>query len=121
MAPRLIPYDFVGTVENLNHDLSLVLGQIFGEWTPVSDYTPHRTDATAKIQAYYSPAEIKLVQRIYAEDFASLGYDLDPARLERVKQSAPSDASALKAGADRAGWSRRSVRRSNWDTAATAA
>lgn len=97
VAPRLIPYDFIGTVENLNHDLRLVLGRIFGESTPVSDYAPHRTDATAKIQAYYGPAEIKLVQRIYQEDFASLGYDLDPARLERVEQPAPPDASALKA------------------------
>ena len=95
LAPALIPYDFVGTVENLNHDLSLVLTRIFGELTPVSHFAPHRTDATSKIQTYYGPAEVKLVQLIYQEDFASLGYDVDPSRLERVRQPNPPDASVI--------------------------
>ena len=121
MAPALIPYDFVGTVENLNHDLSLVLTRIFGELTPVSHYAPHRTDATSKIQAYYGPAEVELVQHIYQEDFASLGYDLDLARLERVRQPDPPDASVIKAWGQAARLvEEKRVRRGNRRTAAAA-
>ena len=99
VVPSLVPYDFVGAVENLNHDLSLVLARIFGSTLTISDFAPHRTDATGKARAYYGPAEVDLVRRIYAEDFASLGYDTDPARLERLREPSPAGAEPSPAGA----------------------
>ena len=91
VEPALIPYDFIGTVETFDRDLGMVLERIFGRSGLVSAYAPHRTDAYSKLAQHYGPVEVDLVRTIYAQDFALLDYDTDPAKLERRHGQRPSD------------------------------
>ncbi len=84
LVPSLIPYDFIGSLENFDADLAYVLGRIFPDRAvPIRDYKPHQTGSASKLAQYYGPEEVRLVREIYGRDFVELGYDLDlasPAR-----------------------------------------
>ena len=45
---------------------------------------------------HYGPKEIALVQEIYEEDFASLGYRMDPERQERVATTPRPDPAMIR-------------------------
>ena len=97
VAPKLIPYDFIGAMENLAEDLPYALGQIFRDGLAQHDCVGHQTGASSKLREYYGPTEIELVQRIYEEDFSSLGYGMDPTVLQRAAETARPEAYPLLA------------------------
>lgn len=71
-----IHYDFIGRFENLDADFRHVLTQI---GIPQQDLflesiTHHATNASSKLNEYFGPAEIAMVQRTYAADFLRFGY-----------------------------------------------
>jgi hypothetical protein len=78
LAPTLVPYDFIGGVENLQADLTHILVRIFGAEVPIQDFMPHRTNSSRRMAEHYGPDEIRLVREIYAADFVHLGYSPDP-------------------------------------------
>ena len=84
LAPTIVPYDFIGGVENLQADLAHILRRIFGEEVPIRDFMPHRTNSSRRMAEHYGPEEIRLVQTIYAADFAHLGYSRDPSTTART-------------------------------------
>ena len=84
VAPRIVPYDFIGTMESFERDLPHILPSIFHVEVPLSVHRPHRTDAIERM-AEYTPEATALVRRIYESDFAELGYSTDPDRLERQR------------------------------------
>ena len=82
LAPSVVPYDFIGSLENFESDLRHILQQIFPDReVPIKNYKPHHTGSTDKLTQYYGKEELRLAQSIYARDFAELGYDLDLAAL----------------------------------------
>jgi hypothetical protein len=97
VAPKLIPYDFIGAMENLAEDLPYALGRIFRDGLAQHDCVGHRTGASSKLREYYGPTEIELVQRIYEEDFSSLGYGMDPTASQRVAETARPESDPLLA------------------------
>ena len=84
LVPSLIPYDFIGSMENFEADLGYILGRIFPDRTvPIENYKPHQTGAASRLAEFYGARELRLVREIYGRDFLELGYDLDlgnPAR-----------------------------------------
>lgn len=97
VAPKLIPYDFIGSMESFADDLRDALIHIFGNDTQVHTVAGHRTDAGTKLREYYGPAEVALVQQIYEEDFRTLGYSTDPSNELRSAEVARPDPSLLRA------------------------
>ena len=88
LAPSVVPYDFMGSMENFEADLSYILRRIFpGRDVPIRDFKPHRTGSIDLLAQYYGPEELRLTLTIYARDFTELGYDFDIANIGR--QSAP--------------------------------
>jgi hypothetical protein len=84
VAPSLVPYDFVGAMETFDQDMGLVLARIFEDGPAVQDYAPHQTGSSKKLSQHYGARELALVQQIYEADFTSLGYSMNPERLERI-------------------------------------
>ena len=70
----LIPFDFVGTLENFGPDLQEVMRRIFGADMTVEDFAPHRTGAADQLQSYITPEAQKLIVQLYQADFANFGY-----------------------------------------------
>jgi hypothetical protein len=96
VAPKLVPYEFIGSVETFDPDMRIVLRRIFGDGPALQSYAPHQTGSSSKLAEHYGPKEVDLVQRIYEEDFASLGYSMDPARQERVVQPPRTDPAIIR-------------------------
>ncbi len=96
VAPKLVPYDFIGAVETFDHDMQHVLERIFGQGPALQSYAPHHTGSSKKLATHYGPKEIALVQEIYEEDFASLGYSMDPERQERVATTPRPDPTMIR-------------------------
>lgn len=71
----LIPYDFVGSFENLAEDLAWVAQRIWqvGE-IDLGFQSPSRTNAADRLRDSYTSREIALVNSIYAADFETFGY-----------------------------------------------
>ncbi len=69
--------DFVGRVENLEHDLTTVTERLFGTTALelIGQREHNRQNANDKLDQYYTPALRKRVFRLYREDFEQLGYD----------------------------------------------
>jgi Sulfotransferase family len=84
LAPTIVPYDFIGGVESLQADLAHILQRIFGADVPIREFMPHRTNSSRRVAEHYGAEEIRLVRRIYAADFAQLGYSQDPAITART-------------------------------------
>jgi len=78
VAPKLVPYDLIGSMESFADDLRRAITRIFGQDARLHTVAGHRTEAGARLREYYGPAELALVQQIYEEDFRSLGYSMDP-------------------------------------------
>jgi hypothetical protein len=74
----LVPFDFVGTLENLGADMQTIMRRIFGENVTVEDFAPHRTGAADQLSSYVTAKERKLIERIYEADFANFGYSTSP-------------------------------------------
>ena len=80
LAPAVVPYNFIGSLENFEADLRHILRRIFPDHEmPIKDFKPHHTGAADQLSHYYGQEELRLTQSIYARDFAELGYDLDVA------------------------------------------
>lgn len=97
LAPTLVPYDFIGGVENLQADLTHILQRIFGAEVPIQDFMPHRTNSARRMAEHYGPDEIRLVQEIYAADFAHLGYSPDPSVTARTPPARRAEPGPIKA------------------------
>jgi len=73
----LARYDMIGRVERLDRDLPAILARAFG--TPVAEVGRYddrpRTDASRKIDTMLTPEARAILARLYAEDFATFGYD----------------------------------------------
>ncbi|WP_285164740.1 sulfotransferase family protein [Shewanella goraebulensis] len=79
-----VDYTFIGKLENLVKDAPTLLQNIgcdidFPSQKKVS-FAP--TNATSKIEKYYTEQEFKLVSALYLPDFKSFGYDLITDALE---------------------------------------
>src|SRR3954451_7139220 len=96
LMPGLIPYDFIGGLENFEADLGLVLRRISGQNLEIATHAPHRTDAAGLLADHYGRQELELVRRIYQDDFALLGYCLDPSRQTRVDAPARADPGPIR-------------------------
>lgn len=75
----LIPveeFDFIGKFENLNTDLSTIIGKIKGETTEQGFVRagPSSTSASDKVLKYYDDECVQLMQELFAQDFELLGY-----------------------------------------------
>lgn len=70
-------FDFVGRVEQIDTDLPEVMGRIFGA-EAVKDmvFAGTRTDASHRLDEAYGDEESEIVTRLFACDFAELGYPL---------------------------------------------
>jgi len=49
LAPRIIPYDFIGSLEHFDEDMRYVLDRIFGKDVAVATNRPHRTDSSERL------------------------------------------------------------------------
>lgn len=70
----VVPFDYVGTLENLASDLREVMRRIFGTAISVEDFAPHRTGAADQLASYVTPEAQKLIAKLYEADFANFGY-----------------------------------------------
>jgi tetratricopeptide (TPR) repeat protein len=71
--------DYIGKVENYDHDISHVFARIFGDPEAVEgQWMPHATNAQKKLREFYGPVETRLVLAKYAEDFRAFNYPTDP-------------------------------------------
>lgn len=73
-----VAYDAIFYLENLA-PLQQALRRAFGDFE-IETYAPHSRSARQKLQEFYTPRAAEIVQRLYAGDFARLGYSTDLAR-----------------------------------------
>jgi len=73
-----IVYDAIFYLENIG-SLQRTLNGAVGDFA-LETFAPHSRRAQDRMQAFYTPRTIELVRRIYATDFATLGYSTDIAR-----------------------------------------
>ena len=98
LVPTMVPYDFIGSLENFDADLAHILRRIFPDRAvPIRDHKPHRTDSAEKLAQYYGPEELRLAHAIYERDFGELGYDLDIASPSRRTPTPRPDSRIIKA------------------------
>jgi hypothetical protein len=83
IAPDLVRYDFIGTLETFDRDIQAVMQRVFSGAVPIRAYAAHGTGSTERLARHYRAEEIALVRRIYEADFATLGYGEDLASVER--------------------------------------
>ncbi|MDG1117535.1 MAG: sulfotransferase family protein [Flavimaricola sp.] len=73
-----VEYDFIGRFEGFKEDFLRLQRSHYGISHPSDAYESfgkhHASDANAKIERYYGPREIELVQDIYRSDFQLFGY-----------------------------------------------
>lgn len=76
-----VEYDFIGRFEGFKEDFLRLQHSHYGISHPSDAYESfgkhHASDANAKIERYYGPREIELVQDIYLSDFQLFGYSDD--------------------------------------------
>jgi hypothetical protein len=73
-----VEYDAIFYLENVG-SLQRSLRRMFGDFE-LETFAPHSRSAQQKLQAFYTPRAIDLVQRLYADDFTYLGYSRDLTR-----------------------------------------
>jgi hypothetical protein len=75
-----ISYDFLGRFETFRTDLCTVMMvlDIDAPARLLDAVTAHTTNARDKIAEYFDDEAVDLVRKIYRDDFAKLGYGLDP-------------------------------------------
>jgi len=78
LSPERFRYSFIGRFEFLQRHLDLVARRLGFPKIPRQRVAPHATSAAEKIDAYYGPKEIALVQDIYQQDFEAFGYGWSP-------------------------------------------
>jgi hypothetical protein len=70
-------FDFIGRVERLDADLAHVMGRVFPDAPPAPPKRAGpRTDSRKRYDEAYTPEARALVERLYREDFAALGYPM---------------------------------------------
>ena len=79
LAPTIVPYDFIGGVENLQADLAHILRRIFGADVPIREFMPHRTNSSRRLAEHYGTEEIQPGAADLRRRLAQLGYSQDPA------------------------------------------
>lgn len=80
MLLPLAAFDFIGRVERLEADLGQVMARVFPDAPPApANRAGPRTDSSRRLAEAYTPEALALVARLYAEDFAALGYPVAPA------------------------------------------
>lgn len=73
--PQHIQYDFIGKFENLCVDISTIASKL-GITAPSNiAKNPHKTNATKKVEKYYTENLKKIVNQIYDQDFEIFDYD----------------------------------------------
>ncbi len=59
LIPSVVPYDFIGSLENFDADLAHILTCIFPDRAvPIRDHKPHRTGAAERLAEFYGPEEL---------------------------------------------------------------
>ncbi|MFZ1428100.1 MAG: hypothetical protein WAS21_15165 [Geminicoccaceae bacterium] len=88
----------MGAIETFTADLTHVIHTLFGPDAKIEVFAPHRTEASKRLQEYYGAEERAIVEGLYRDDFAALGYATDPEQLERASTPRPPvDAGPLRA------------------------
>ena len=70
--------DFIGRFENLDHDLSHILEQIFPGRRQSVNWIPHATNASERVTSLIDEALSARIARLYQDDFNRLGYSTTP-------------------------------------------
>lgn len=98
----LIAFDFVGSFENIEPDLTLVIDKIapadYKRQSKIGNRGGHATGTTEMMATLFGPAEISLAHDFYMRDFDVFGYstdladahkppNVDPARLQEFRAS----------------------------------
>ena len=97
LVPSLIPYDFIGSMENFEADLGHILGRIFPDRVvPIQSHKPHQTGSASRLTEFYGARELRLVREIYGRDFLELGYDLDLGNPARRQPPARCDSQIIR-------------------------
>ncbi|WP_161555778.1 sulfotransferase family 2 domain-containing protein [Mangrovicoccus ximenensis] len=77
-----VDYALLGAFESFGRDFAEMQRRFYG--AEAGSYAAigqrHATGAAGKLAEHFGPAEIRLAQELYAEDFDALGYPPDPAR-----------------------------------------
>ncbi|RDC75462.1 hypothetical protein DLJ49_01580 [Rhodovulum sp. 12E13] len=80
-SAAFLPYDAIGHLEALGLFLQGLAAR-FGMPPPeTGNRAEHRTEASGKIAAHYTPEDIQRVRDAFAADFQAFGYSDDPAHL----------------------------------------
>ena len=73
---EIIPYDFIGKLENFPNDLEIILDKLgINEPAAKFFFAPHATCSNKKIPLYFDQESINLVLEIYKKDFEIYGYE----------------------------------------------
>lgn len=73
----LIEYDEICSFENIIEEWSRIGSRLWKNFSPDFDnMSPSKTDAGKKLSNYFTEADIELVNYLYQEDFANLGYSI---------------------------------------------
>jgi len=72
----LVKYNFVGRFEYFERDFRFILEKFFSKNVKLSIVNHHKTEASKKIEQFYNVNTIRLVQKIYAQDFLYFDYNL---------------------------------------------
>ena len=67
-------YDFVGKLENLDHDLQHITSEIFSKPSGIFTIDRHKT-ASGQMLQQVSRRELGIIRELYERDFIELGYD----------------------------------------------
>lgn len=70
-----VRYDAIFYLENIG-SLQRALRRMIGGFE-LETFAPHSRSAQEKVRSFYTPRAIELVQQLYADDFALLGYSKD--------------------------------------------
>lgn len=92
---------FVGQVERFSDDIATILNLAGVSRDRVAPKIPRENPTSLPdivLEQWYGPEQIEIMQRVYAEDFALLGYEPDPTLLQPVR---PVDINALNAAITR--------------------
>jgi len=71
-----IKYDFIGRYENFSADLAHIINKVSPDKFEFDIPRPrNKTKAMEELNAYFDDDSIKIVRKIYANDFTAFGYD----------------------------------------------
>lgn len=68
-------YDFIGKLENLDHDLKHITSEIFSKPSEIYTIDRHKT-ASGEMLELVSRRELGIIRDLYERDFIELGYDI---------------------------------------------